>query len=103
MSLAQIFSMTKGNKLNEKISFTKTETQNNSTNQLKQGSCCSIVLLYLHERPVSTWLGVAGPDPEHSNAGGASGPDPGQLNTGYDVSGVSRKGGGYERGSPPLI
>ena len=47
-----------------------------------------------------------GPDPENSNAGGgggASGPDPEQANTGYDVSGVSGKGGEYERGFPPLI
>ena len=35
--------------------------------------------------------------------GGASGPDPEQANTGYDVSGVSGKGGEYERGFPPLI
>ena len=46
---------------------------------------------------------MSGPDPEHSNAGGASGPDPEQSNTGYDVCDVSRKGGEYERGSPPLI
>ena len=31
--------------------------------------------------------------------GGASGPDPELSNTGYDVSGFSRKGGEYERGS----
>ena len=38
----------------------------------------------------------AGPDPEHSNTGG-------HRMARYDVSGVSRKGGEYERGSPPLI
>ena len=38
-----IFLMTKGNKLNEKISFMKTEPQNNSTNQLKQSSCWSVI------------------------------------------------------------
>ena len=41
--------------------------------------------------------------PRTLECGGASGPDPEQLNTGYDVSGASRKGGEYERGSPPLI
>ena len=35
--------------------------------------------------------------------GGASGPESEQSNTRYDVSGLSRKGGEYERGSPPLI
>ena len=38
--------------------------------------------------------------PRTLECGGASGPDPEQLNMGYDVSGVSRKGGEYERGSP---
>ena len=72
---------------------------------------------------------MTGPDPEHSNTGwhqgrtqntrirGASGPDPEHSNMGgghqgrtqntrirgHDVSGVSRKGGEYERGSPLLI
>ena len=41
--------------------------------------------------------------PRTLECGGASGPDPEQSNTGYDVCGVSRKGGEYERGSPPLI
>ena len=41
--------------------------------------------------------------PRTLECGGASGPDPEQSNTGYDVSGVSRKGGEYERGFPPLI
>ena len=37
----------------------------------------------------------AGPDPEHSNTGG------GIECPSHDVSGVSRKGGEYERGLPP--
>ena len=41
--------------------------------------------------------------PRTLECGGASGPCPEQSNTGYDVSGVSRMGGEYERGSPPLI
>ena len=41
--------------------------------------------------------------PRTLECGGASGLDPEQSNTGYDVSGVSRKGGEYERGSPPLL
>ena len=45
----------------------------------------------------------AGPRTLECGGGGASGQDPEQPNTGYDVSGVSRKGGEYERGSPPLI
>ena len=57
--------------------------------------------------PMGSIAGYSGPDLEHSNAGGggggggASGPDPEQSNTGYDVSGVSRKGGEYERGVSP--
>ena len=39
--------------------------------------------------------------PRTLECGGASGPDPEQSNTGYDVSGASRKGGEYERGLPP--
>ena len=46
---------------------------------------------------------VAGPDPEHSNAGGHQGRTQNNRIRGHDVSGVSRKGGEYERGSPPLI
>ena len=53
---------------------------------------------------ISTKEPISRPDPEHSNAGGggggATGPDPEQSNTGYDVSGVSCKGGEYERGLP---
>ena len=41
--------------------------------------------------------------PRTLECGGSSGPDPEQSNTGYDVSGVSRKGGEYERGSPSHI
>ena len=41
--------------------------------------------------------------PRTLECGGASGPDPEQSNTGYDVSGVSGKGGEYERGSSSLI
>ena len=44
-----------------------------------------------------------GPDPEHSNAGGHQGWIQNNRIRGYDVSGVSRNGGEYERGYPPLI
>ena len=39
---------------------------------------------------------VTGLDPEHSNTGGIE-------CRRYDISGVSHKGGEYERGFPPLI
>ena len=41
-----------------------------------------------------SWLSVAGPDPEYPYTGGIE-------CRWYDVSGVSREGGEYERGSPP--
>ena len=37
---------------------------------------------------------TAGPDPEHSNAGGHQGRTQNNRIRGYDVSGGSRKGGG---------
>ena len=62
---------------------------------------CAGVSVYV--RGVCVYVCRAGPRTLECGGGGASGPDPEQWNTGYDVCGVSRKGGEYARGSPPLI